>query len=80
MDHAKILMFRCPATRRELSTGIEMDAATFKQLPNVRSLMRCPICKIDHSWSTKDAWLGNPAPSVPALPWLFINNRSAAND
>jgi hypothetical protein len=75
-----VLMFRCPNTGTELSTGIEIDAATFEQLPDIRSYIRCPVCKVDHSWSTREAWLGNPAPSAPALPWLFINNQSAAND
>jgi hypothetical protein len=73
-------MFRCPKTGRELSTGIEMDAATFEQLPDIRSRIKCPICNVDHIWSTSAAWLDNPAPSAPALPWLFINNRSAEND
>ena len=33
MHHAGVVMVRCPTTGRELSTGIEMDAATFEQLP-----------------------------------------------
>jgi hypothetical protein len=70
----------CPNTGRELSTGIEMDAATFAQLPDIRSHANCPICSLDHVWTTREAWLGNPPPSLPALPWLFINNRSEAND
>jgi len=76
----KALMFRCPDTERELSTGIEMDAATFEQISDVRSQIKCPVCGIDHSWSMSEAWLGNPAPSMPPLPWLFINNRIANND
>jgi hypothetical protein len=80
VSHASVLMFRCPNTGRELSTGIEMDAATFEQLPDIRSQIKCPACSLDHVWSTSEAWLGNPAPSAPALAWLFINNRSAEND
>jgi hypothetical protein len=80
MIHTSVVMVRCPATGRELSTG-EMDAATFERLPDIRSRIKCPVCNLDHDWSTRDAWLGNPAPpSAPALPWLFINNLSAAND
>ena len=80
MIHTSVVMVRCPATGRELSTGVEMDAATFERLPDIRSLIKCPVCSSDHYWSTREAWLGNPAPSTPALPWLFINNLSAAND
>ena len=68
------------ATCRELSTGVEMDAASFERLPDIRSRIKCPVCNLDHDWSTRDAWLGIPAPSAPALPWLFMNNLSAAND
>lgn len=80
MSRVSVLMFKCPNTGRELSTGIEMDAATFEQLPDIHSHLKCPICSLDHIWSTSEAWLGNPAPSAPALAWLFINNRSAEND
>jgi hypothetical protein len=73
-------MVRCPATGRELSTGVEMDAATFEQLPEIRAQISCPACGLDHTWSTREAWLGNPAPSAPSLPWLLINNRRVEND
>jgi hypothetical protein len=57
-----------------------MDEETFEQLSDVRSQMKCPVCGLDHIWSTREAWLGNPVPSAPALPWLFINNRTVEND
>ena len=80
MRDVSVVMVRCPNTGREFSTGVEMDAATFERLPDIRSQIRCPVCSLDHDWSTREAWLGNPAPSAPALPWLFINNLSAPND
>ena len=80
MRHVHVVMVRCPSTGRELSTGVEMDEETFQHLSDIRSQMKCPICGLDHFWSTREAWLGNPLPSLPALPWLFINNRSAEND
>jgi hypothetical protein len=80
MRDVSVVMVRCPNTGRELSTGVEMDAATFERLPDIRSQISCPVCNLDHAWSTREAWLGNPAPPAPAIPWLFINNRGAAND
>lgn len=80
MRHVSVVMVRCPNTGHELSTGVEMDKATFQQLCDIRSQMKCPICGLDHIWSTREAWLGNPVPSLPALPWLLINNRNAEND
>src|SRR5512132_3865413 len=67
MRSLNVVMVKCPNTGRELSTGVEMDAATFKRLPDIRSQLMCPICKVDHVWSTRDAWLGNPAPSSPSF-------------
>ena len=80
MRRVSVVMVRCPNTGRELSTGVEMDEATFEHLSDIRTQMMCPICGLDHAWSTREAWLGNPAPSLPALPWLLINNRGAEND
>jgi hypothetical protein len=48
--------------------------------PQVVTPVNPPPCSLNHDWSTRDAWLGNPAPSAPALPWLFINNLNAPND
>jgi hypothetical protein len=80
MSHASVVMVSCPITGRELSTGVELDAATFERLPDIHSQIKCPLCRLDHNWSTREAWLGNPAPSIPTFAWLFINNQSAAND
>ena len=44
MHSLNVVMVKCPNTGRELSTGIEMDAATFKRLPDIRSQLMCPIC------------------------------------
>jgi hypothetical protein len=80
MRHVSVVMVRCPNAGRELSTGVEMDKTTFQQLSDIRSQMKCPICGLDHVCSTREAWLGSPVLSLPALPWLFINNRNAEND
>jgi hypothetical protein len=40
MSHATVVMVRCPTTGRELSTGLEMDAATFERLPDIRSQIK----------------------------------------
>ena len=89
MGHASVVMVRCPTMGHELSTGVKMGTVVgyavvlvlfTERLPDIHSQMKCPVCGLDHNWSTREAWLGNPAPSLPTLPWLFINNQSAAND
>jgi len=48
MGHASVVMVRCPTTGHELSTGVEMDTATFERLPDIHSQMKCPVCGLDH--------------------------------
>ena len=52
-----VLMTRCPVTGREIDTGIVIDRRTFERLASFISLVRCPICSLDHEWSKKDAWV-----------------------
>ncbi len=60
-----ILMIKCPATGRAVSTGIEVDAGTFRNLPNISSKMCCPACEAQHSWRKGEAWLADD-PTAPA--------------
>jgi hypothetical protein len=52
-----IIMIRCPATGREVSTGIEVFATD--QLPVVTAKMSCPSCGRVHEWTKHDAWLAS---------------------
>lgn len=52
-----IVMIRCPATGRAISTGIEADALSFNRTPVFIAHTWCPICKIDHEWFAADAWI-----------------------
>ena len=80
MNHVSVLMFRCPNTGRELNGHRNGCCNILNSFPTFARKLKCPVCNLDHIWSTSEAWLGNPAPSAPALAWLFINNRSAEND
>ena len=42
-----------------------------------RSRMRCPVCSVDHDWSTREAWLGNPA-DVCFMPKAEIEGWSGS--
>src|ERR1700720_3883487 len=46
-----VVMIRCPRTGDEVSTGLEMDQATWEGLPVVPSRMHCPACRAEHVWS-----------------------------
>ena len=49
------LVFVCPATREEVSTGIEMDLATLHQLE--LSKVYCPHCRQQHQMAGIPNWL-----------------------
>ena len=49
------LVFVCPATREEVSTGIEMDLATLQQLE--LSKVYCPHCRQQHQMAGIPYWL-----------------------
>jgi hypothetical protein len=49
------LVFVCPATGEEVSTGIEMDLATLEQLE--LSKIYCPLCRQPHQMAGIEYWL-----------------------
>jgi hypothetical protein len=62
------IMIRCPQTGRDIPTGIEMDAAEFLRAPVFFSRVHCPLCRREHEWFAKDAWVcESPQPLFPEL-------------
>jgi hypothetical protein len=55
-----MVMIRCPATHRAISTGIEVDRATFRATPVFFSRTFCPLCRETHEWFARDAWVRDP--------------------
>ena len=56
-----LVMIKCPATGRAVSTAIEIEASSFRRLPLVTAHMHCPACGRDHEWTVSSAWLsGEP--------------------
>jgi glycine cleavage system H lipoate-binding protein len=52
-----IIMINCPATGRDVSTGIE--TTDIEGLPAVTAKMVCPACGHVHDWNKADAWLAH---------------------
>ena len=52
-----IVMIRCPETRRTISTGIQVDRATFRSTAVFFSRTYCPLCRTTHEWFAKNAWV-----------------------
>jgi hypothetical protein len=49
------LVFACPATGEEVSTGIEMDLATLERLQLEK--IYCPDCRQPHQMAAIEYWL-----------------------
>jgi hypothetical protein len=54
------VMIRCPQTGREIATGLQSDHASFKRMPVFYGRTLCPICRIEHDWFARDAWVAEP--------------------
>jgi hypothetical protein len=51
------VMIRCPETRQAISTGMQIDRATFHATPVFFSRTLCPLCANEHVWFAKEAWV-----------------------
>jgi hypothetical protein len=51
------LMFECPATGMEVSTGIEVDTTSFQSLSPTTADLSCPHCPNPHPMHAVRTWL-----------------------
>ncbi len=52
-----LVMIRCPVTGREIPTDMKADQFSFNRSPVFFGHTFCPICRRDHEWFAKDAWV-----------------------
>jgi hypothetical protein len=50
-------MIRCPATGSAIPTGIRADRSSFGSTPVFLARAFCPLCREEHEWFAKDAWV-----------------------
>ena len=62
MEH---LIFVCPATGREIDSGVGSEIGTLLRIrqQNMRAL--CPACGAWHEWPVRDAFLARPVRPHP---------------
>jgi len=58
------VMIRCPATGRPISTGIAIDRRSFDATPVFYSQTFCPLCRSEHQWFAKEAWVQEAEPEA----------------
>jgi hypothetical protein len=55
-----MVMVKCPQTGHAIPTGIEIDRESFGRSTVFFSRTRCPICRADHAWFAREAWVDEP--------------------
>ena len=71
------LMFECQATGTEVSTGIEVDTASFESLSWQNPGLPCPHCPSPHPMHSVRTWLSNGAEILTLRgPWATIQSAA----
>jgi len=55
-----MVMVKCPQTGHAIPTGITTDSESFGRRAVFFSRTRCPICRTDHAWFAREAWVDEP--------------------
>jgi hypothetical protein len=63
-----IVMIKCPHTGRDISTGIVADRDSFNAAPVFFARVHCPMCRTEHEWFAKEAWVCDEVADVVASP------------
>jgi hypothetical protein len=64
------VMVRCPTTGHDIPTGIVTDRESFAATPVFFARVRCPICRTEHEWFAKEAWVCDADPAPRPRPRL----------
>ena len=56
-----MVMVKCPQTGHAIPTGITTDRESFGRRAVFFSRTRCPICRTDHAWFAREAWVDEPS-------------------
>lgn len=52
------VLIKCPQTGRVISTGIRADRESFRCSAVFFARTLCPICRTNHEWFSREAWVG----------------------
>jgi hypothetical protein len=75
----EMMIFTCPTTGRETSTGIHVEPESFKRLSGTVTNAVCPHCGTIHCWWTHEARLSyNFELSRSGAPQSSIRAQSVA--
>ena len=55
---SSMIVFTCPETGHDVSSGVLADERTFSRLPRHEMIVRCKECGGEHRWWVADGRLG----------------------
>ena len=61
------VMIKCPHTGQNIATGLRSDDASFRRMPVFSGRTLCPICRIEHDWFAREAWVAADSHGRQAL-------------
>lgn len=70
-----MVMVKCPQTGHAIPTGIKTDSESFGRRAVFFSRTRCPICRTDHAWFAREAWVDEPG--IRAASWRVAPDMDA---
>lgn len=56
------VMIKCPDTGHDIPTGIVADRRSFSTMPVFFGRVFCPLCRTEHEWFARDAWVCEAEP------------------
>ncbi|HXB81594.1 MAG TPA: hypothetical protein VNX23_29970 [Bradyrhizobium sp.] len=68
-----MVMIKCPQTGRAIPTGIKADRESFQRSPVFFGHTHCPICRANHGWFARDAWVDEPGTRARRRSDLSVN-------
>ena len=76
-----MVMVKCPQTGHAIPTGIKTDRESFRRSAVFFARTRCPICRADHAWFAREAWVDEPGIRVrrpqPGLRGVSVDTDQA---
>ncbi len=52
-----MVMIRCPQSDRAIATGFVAESAEFRRKPVFMARAFCPICRSEHEFFAREAWV-----------------------
>jgi hypothetical protein len=69
-------MIKCPNTGRPIATGLKTDRSSFEAMAVFYARTFCPICRTNHQWFARDAWVSEAQPR-PRMRLVQYGNGAA---